>query len=309
MPNLTALELRVGYTPFDDATKRIVTDTLLWHATRPVHQRSIVRIRAYDDSFDALELCRTALTVGFTDVAYVEEPFDYHADACKFPLNGNKLYINMLDSTGGFASCARLRLTFHCLGNLPRGFVTVMAAEGSLRHLSIRVRRGWRQGWDVAQWDAWQPAEYIRRRRPDLAVANHHLRRLRLKFAGVLLKRTEFARLWSGAMRCFDALDVLEIDVRGSVILDADLRACAREIGPSSPRCVRLRLSARPYGLSLAEGLRALQTAADRAGRGATYHLEVSDVSEEEGEDNDGRRSPPRSRPRYCYCNTRILDE
>jgi hypothetical protein len=78
-------------------------------------------------------------------------------------------------------------------------------------------------------------------------------------------------------MRCFDALDELEIDARGSVVLGATLVWCAQDIGPTSPRCVRLRLSARPYGLSLAEGQLALQEAADRAGRGATYHLEISD--------------------------------
>jgi hypothetical protein len=307
LPNLTFIELRFGLSAFDDATKRMVTDALLWHATvtRPAVHRRSVNIRAHVYSADALTLCKTALAAGFTDVEYADDPPDLPRNY--LPMNGDLLLQHLADnSTGGFASCASLRLTFHCLGEVPNGFVTVLAAERSLRRLSLRVRHGRRM--NNGLWDAWQPDENVQRRRPDLgnsaaaAAPNHHLRHLRLELSGVAFKRTDFARLWSGAMRHFDALDVLEIDVRNSAVLDTDLRACAREIGPTSPRCVRLRM---PSGLSRAEGQRALQTAADRAGRGAIYHLETATEEEGEEEESGDDWSSPRKKHRY-YCNARV---
>jgi hypothetical protein len=52
-----------------------------------------------------------------------------------------------------------------------------------------------------------------------------------------------------------------------------------------------------------------LQAAADRAGQGAIYHLEVSGEGDGEEKDNDGnQRQPPPKKQRF-YCNTRVLDD
>jgi hypothetical protein len=185
-PNLVSLELRVGCAPLDDATKRMVTDTLL---ARPIHSRSFVRVRADADegSGDALTLLRSALVAGFTDVEYADKPFKFNIRMA-LPLNGDRLIECLADnSTGGFTSCASLRFSFHALGEVPNGFLTVVAAERSLRSLTLRVRHGWRaHGWmtNGGMWDAWRPDGSIRRRRPDTGfpdvAPNHHLRRLRV---------------------------------------------------------------------------------------------------------------------------------